>query len=250
MYGSAVAGVQPTPEDLARELGTTGRQIRGFLRARFARPEFDKGTRWDLSADQVAEIRAVLGGRMRGQPRDGGSQARERVHAPKREAAGPYHDQWFWEGRVQDSARRYLLAQGWTVSKGADTASRTPGDDLVAARNGETMVVEVKGYPPRGYADPRRSSEVKPTSATSQAHHWFGQAILRTMRTINRRPPVTVAMAFPAKPRYEDLLAETWSAISRLRITVFLVHEDNSVSVYTGPGRQTSHAQRTWRGNP
>ena len=237
MDGSGHGGVRQTPEHLARELGTTGRLVRGFLRTRFVRQESDRWTRWELSAHQVAEVRAAFAGRMRGLPRGGGSQARERAHGPSPEAAGLYHDQWFWEGKVQDTVRGYLLAQGWEVSAGADTASKTQGDDLVASRDGQTMVVEVKGYPSRGYADPRRSSEVKPTSPAGQANHWFGQAILRTMRTIDRQPPVTVAMAFPAKPRYETLLAETWSAIARLEITIFLVKEDGSVAVYAGPSR-------------
>jgi hypothetical protein len=121
------------------------------------------------------------------------------------------------------------------VPVGADTASKEQGDDLVATRGGETMVVEVKGYPSRGYADPKRAAEVKRTSPTSQAHHWFAQAMLRTTRTMDRRPPVTVAMAFPDRPRFLDLLAQTWSAISLLGIKVFLVHEDGSVSTYAGP---------------
>jgi hypothetical protein len=133
--------------------------------------------------------------------------------------------------------RAYLLAGGWEVPTEADTASKEPGDDMVAIRDGVTMVVEVKGYPSEGYADPRRSGEVRPTSPTSQAHHWLAQAILRSMRTIGRQPPVTVAMAFPSKPRYQGLLEEIWTAISSLGIIVFLVNEHGSVVVYNGPDR-------------
>lgn len=131
--------------------------------------------------------------------------------------------------------RAYLLARGWTIPREADTASKEPGDDLVATRDGVAMVVEVKGYPSDAYADPKRAGETKRTSPTNQADHWFAQAILRSMRTIDRQPPVTVAMAFPSKPRYRSLLAQTWTAISRLGITVFLVNEDRSVHQYDGP---------------
>ncbi len=229
---------QPTPDDLARELSTTGKQIRAFLRQRYPRSDHDHGTRWDLDADQVREVRARFLVHTAGGP-DPAPYARTtvRVARSERHAPGLYHDQWFWEGNVQDAMRAYLLKEGWTIPRQADTASKEPGDDLVATRDGATMVVEVKGYPSDGYADPRRSGEVKRASSTGQAQHWFAQAILRSMRTIDRHPPVTVAMAFPSMPRYRDLLEQTWKALSRLRIAVFLVKEDGSVLPYKGPNR-------------
>jgi hypothetical protein len=227
-------GGQPTPDDLAQELGTTGRQVRAFLRARHPRSDYDHGARWDLTADQVIEVRARFSTRAGGRLDPPAQRTPTRTVRPGRSASGSYHDKWIWEGNVQRTMRAYLLTRGWTILREADTASKEPGDDLVATRDGVTMVVEVKGYPSHGYADPRRAGEVKRTSPTNQADHWFAQAILRCMTTIDRQPPVTVAVAFPSKPRYRSLLARTWTAIWRLGIAVFLVNEDLSVHQYKG----------------
>jgi len=209
--------------------------VRGFLRTRFPRPECDKGTAWSLTAEQVAAVRQTFAGGQARSPSD----TQRHLGIGQSEASLSQAGRTTTNGSGKATFRvpsvHNLTSQGWSVPVGADTASKEQGDDLVATRGGETMVVEVKGYPSRGYADPKRAAEVKRTSPTSQAHHWFAQAMLRTTRTMDRRPPVTVGDGIPDRPRFLDLLAQTWSAISLLGIKVFLVHEDGSVSTYAGP---------------
>jgi hypothetical protein len=48
-------------------------------------------------------------------------------------------------------------AHGRHVDQGA-------GIDVLATRTGRTLAVEVKGFPGRRYAGPRRAEEVKPTT--------------------------------------------------------------------------------------
>lgn len=53
------------PNDLARELGVTGRTLRGWLRTTYPRGAVDHGARWLLTAEQVEAARR----RFRSQPK-------------------------------------------------------------------------------------------------------------------------------------------------------------------------------------
>jgi Holliday junction resolvase len=58
----------------------------------------------------------------------------------------------------------HLIEQGWTVVRTADTSTKEQCIDVLATRTGRTLAVEVKGFPGRRYAGPRRAEEVKPTT--------------------------------------------------------------------------------------
>jgi hypothetical protein len=45
------------PEELANELGLSGKIVRSYLRANFTRPAEAKNTAWVLTADQAANVR-------------------------------------------------------------------------------------------------------------------------------------------------------------------------------------------------
>ena len=77
---------------------------------------------------------------------------------------------WYSEGNVVSALRRHLEADGWTTVRMADTRTKERGVDLEALRDGKTLLVEAKGYPPKGYSDPRRATETKPTNPTLQAN--------------------------------------------------------------------------------
>lgn len=47
-----------TPDDLAAELGVTGRALRAWLRAAFPRSEAEKHQRWVLDERMIAAARA------------------------------------------------------------------------------------------------------------------------------------------------------------------------------------------------
>lgn len=71
-----------------------------------------------------------------------------------------------------------LAADGWRILSVANTATKEHGIDVIASRDGQTVGIEVKGFPSRGYADPARANEVKRTSPSTQAGHWYSQAVL------------------------------------------------------------------------
>jgi hypothetical protein len=88
-------------------------------------------------------------------------------------AATPARDgDWHTEARVQAMLIKYLRREGWEIVRSADTARRERGIDIEATREIETVAIEVKGFPGRNYADPRRAGERKKTQPTTQAKGW------------------------------------------------------------------------------
>ncbi|HKO21095.1 MAG TPA: MerR family transcriptional regulator [Candidatus Eisenbacteria bacterium] len=51
------------PEELARELGVSGKTLRQWLREEFPRPKGERGKHWDLADEQVAAARRRFGQR-------------------------------------------------------------------------------------------------------------------------------------------------------------------------------------------
>ena len=51
-----------TPNELARELGVSAKTIRAFLRSQYGPLRRPFETRWKLSAEQVAAVRARFAG--------------------------------------------------------------------------------------------------------------------------------------------------------------------------------------------
>ncbi|MEX5637851.1 hypothetical protein [Parafrankia sp. FMc2] len=112
----------------------------------------------------------------------------------------------------------------------AETATKERGVDILAARDGRTLAVEVKGFPTRGtYADPARAGEVKPTQPGTQARHWYGQAILRAMLTHGEFPHYEVAIGLPDVPTYRRLHERTRVSLDRAAIGVLFVDEHGEV---------------------
>lgn len=173
-------------------------------------------------------IRESVGGLIRNRLADGaGHVAAPDIPAPPAfDADRP----WYWEGNVQSALCTWLVEEGWTLVQAANTATKERGTDVVAARDGARLHVEVKGYPSTTYADPRRAGEPKPTQPSLQAGHWYAKALLAAVRLRERHPQDAVAMAFPDMPRYRSLLAETAHSLQTLRIDVLFVAETGSVS--------------------
>lgn len=138
-------------------------------------------------------------------------------------------DTWHTEASVQAAVVTWLVNQGWQILSVANTATREHGIDIVASRGSETIGVEVKGFPSRTYADPARAGETKRTQPSTQAGHWFGQAVLAAMRLRGRQPEVASVIALPRFPRYEALYRETQGSLGAAGITVWWVTEAGAV---------------------
>ena len=146
------------------------------------------------------------------------------VHTPSDPAR-----EWYREVDVQAAVVESLVADGWEIVSVADTATKERGVDVVAERGTEKVGIEVKGFPSRGYADPARAAETKPTSPSAQAGHWLSQAILAAMRLRGPQPVWRSVIAVPKFPTYENLYAETAGSLNAADIEVWWVSADGQV---------------------
>lgn len=135
-------------------------------------------------------------------------------------------DTGYWEGDVQSAVVEYLIGRGWKIMVVADTGSKQRGDDIRARQGDRTLVVEVKGYPSRSYADPRRADEVKTAHPSAQASHYLAGALLYAMRVLGTRAGVETAIAVPDVQRYRTLLADLRVPLETLGVGVLVVGED------------------------
>lgn len=138
---------------------------------------------------------------------------------------------WHTEANVQAAVVTKLVKDGWTIRSVADTVTKERGVDVICEKGGRTVGVEVKGFPTRMYADPSRASETKPTAPSTQAGHWFAQAILAAMRLRGREPAWRSVIALPDFPRYRNLHIETKDSLNAAQIEVWWVHADGTVNL-------------------
>ena len=107
----------------------------------------------------------------------------------------PKSELWFWEGNVQSRMVTYLTSQQYHIRSVTDTASHQQGIDIVAEKNGKHLWVSVKGYP----------EGTDRTNPSTQAGHWFKQAIFDIIEYRGRDEGISLGLAMPDYPRYRSL---------------------------------------------
>jgi len=128
---------------------------------------------------------------------------------------------WFWEGNVQDVVIRYLRSQRYRIVSFADTASRQPGKDIEAERDGVPLWVTVKGYP-EGTAR---------THPSTQAGHWFKDALFDIVLWRGESETAELTLAMPDFPRYRSLADKVTWLQPVARFSFIWVTEDGTVEV-------------------
>lgn len=224
-----LSGVRP------RALGTHGVRINGIWYP--VRQAFEIGSRIPAALFNSHTARrhlASLGFEVTGDIRHRDGSASVAIQLPaggsaQREATAPGDGPWHTEARVQAALVSTLVADGWHIVSEADTATKERGIDVVASRGGMVAGVEVKGFPTTTYADPRRSGEVKPTQPSTQAGHWYSQAVVAAMRLRTRHPEFLSVIALPDYPRYRTLFSETRSSLDASGIHLWWVHASGAV---------------------
>jgi Holliday junction resolvase-like predicted endonuclease len=142
---------------------------------------------------------------------------------------------WYWEGNVQAQVVNYLVAEGWTIKSVANTAQRQRGIDIVATKADRHIAVEVKGFPSTVYARGENAGQPKRTKPNLQARHWLAEALLTGILIADAGTHTEVALAFPAVPRYRDLLRRIRHGIERLGFRVLICEETGVVRDLTAP---------------
>jgi Holliday junction resolvase-like predicted endonuclease len=152
------------------------------------------------------------------------------VVEPELIAGDHVDDGWHTEARVQSVVVHSLVEDGWRILREANTASREHGIDVIAEFDGITYGIEVKGFPSRGYADPRRAAETKRTSPSTQAGHWYSQAMLSAARLRGNQPDLRSVIALPDFNRYRTLVSQTRGSLEASQIEVWWVDSDGQLS--------------------
>ena len=91
----------------------------------------------------------------------------------------------------------------------------------------------MKGWPSIGYADPRRGDETKPTQPSTQAAHWFAQALSKAMMLLDERPGHESLMVLPDYPRYRDLAARTGRRAAGIHVVLLDVRGEFTSETWT-----------------
>ncbi len=134
------------------------------------------------------------------------------------------------EADVQAAVVAALTTAGWDVRSTANTATKEQGIDIVAEREGQTVGVEVKGFPGQNHPDPARTDRRKRTRPSNQAGHWYAQAILAAMRLRGTHPDWRSVIALPDHPRYRTLHTQTVASLSAAAIELWWVDSTGEVS--------------------
>ncbi len=148
------------------------------------------------------------------------------VPPPARELVENSERPWFWEGNVQSAVIQHLVLQGYRISSVADTASHQTGKDIVAAKNGRTLWVTVKGYP----------TGTEKTNASTQARHWFSHAVFDIVAWHGENPDADLALALPDYRTYRRLAERVRWLQPVARFAFLWVGKDGGVQ------QETSHS--------
>jgi len=147
--------------------------------------------------------------------------APERTFAPPVPPEPVTQRPWFWEGNVQQVVVEYLRKVDYRIVRFADTATRQPGRDIEAESKIGPLWVTVKGYP---------EGTVR-TRPSTQAGHWFKQALFDIVAWRGEDQAVELALAIPDFPRYRDLATRVAWLQPVARFTFIWVMEDGTVEV-------------------
>ena len=128
-----------------------------------------------------------------------------------------------YEDHVVDAVCLHLEAQGWRIETRAHAHQH--GDDIVAVRGAERLIVEAKGAGSskegtRRYGQAFNGGQVK-------TH--VGVAVLRALGVVSERTALA-AVAFPADVNHRSVAGRVVPALAAAGVGVFWVDDDHHVT--------------------
>lgn len=126
---------------------------------------------------------------------------------------------WSWEGNVQDAIVRHLVGQGYAIRRVSNTETREHGRDIEADKGSAPLWVTVKGWP----------QSTERTQPSTQAGHWFKDAIFDVIAWRGESAAAHLAMALPDFPRYRALAARVRWLQTAGGYAHYWVREDGTV---------------------
>ena len=116
-----------------------------------------------------------------------------------------------------------LRTEGYEILQQLSETQR--GDDIVAARGDETMLIEAKGET----SSKEGSKKYGRPFSRSQVLDHVAMAFYRAVNM--RRGGVQVGMAFPENAHHKEMVSDIKTAVRELKIFVFWVSKDGLVTV-------------------
>jgi hypothetical protein len=145
------------------------------------------------------------------------------------EAPRAHDAEWFWEGNVQAAVVSHLAATGWSIRRVASTSTSEHGVDIEADKNGERLLVEVKGYPGSTYARGERKGTAKSAPAATQARTYFSNAVLAGLLMRAEHDDARVVLAFPDMPTFTSLGGRVVTPLGSAGVEVWTVRSDGGI---------------------
>ena len=128
------------------------------------------------------------------------------------------------EDEVVDAVCRELQARGWEIVRRATASQR--GDDIVAARGEDRLVIEAKGAGSSKEGTRRYGKEFN----SGQVFDHVAKAILKALRVVSAGESLA-GVALPDNENHRREVEQVSRALTELGIAVFWVREGADVTV-------------------
>jgi len=128
------------------------------------------------------------------------------------------------EDEVIDAVRDFLVSRSWQIVTRATAMQR--GDDLVAERDGERLVIEAKGAGSSKVGTARYGN----TFNKGQVFDHVGKAVLKAMRVVSAGKH-RAGVALPGDAAHRAEVAKIRAALDRVGVAVFWVDDNHVVRV-------------------
>jgi Holliday junction resolvase len=123
-----------------------------------------------------------------------------------------------------------LEKNDWKITKFNEN-KRQKGPDIIAEKNQEQLVIEVKGYPSKYYVRGKKKGKLKPTPPELQATHWFAEAILSVLLKKSENSKIKIAIGLSDFEKYRELIEKIKFVRRKIGIEFYLVRENGQIEI-------------------
>ncbi len=135
-----------------------------------------------------------------------------------------------YEDDVIEAVVGHLEQCGWRIISTACARTRQHGDDILAEKDGATLVVEAKGATSSDAKSARRDREFD----MGQKRSHVSRALYKVASIVSAGKH-QAALAVPSDAGHRKLIDDIAPALAALDVTVFLVNNDLTVEAHSRP---------------
>ena len=141
---------------------------------------------------------------------------------------------WYYEGNISQAIVSFVKLQNYKVIKDNSAKISKRGEDIVASKDGTTLIIEVKGYPTEFHTKGLNKGRKKNTNPKLQAKHWLSKGLFTLMRCYSkyRGKQIEIALGLPHMPRYIELIEtiKPFFIDNEIILKIFFVDQHNVVT--------------------